>query len=351
MEIDEILKLALESGASDIHFARGLPPVFRINGKLVKTSLPALEWDEPRRLVFSIMTDSQKHLLGHEKELDFSHSITGGRFRVNAFHDSLGVVATFRVIPPEPPTMKSILMPEVGYRLARLRNGLVLVTGPTGSGKSTTLAAMVDLINSERSAHVITLEDPIEFVFGSKKSLVHQRAVHINTNSFTSGLKSVLREDPDVLLVGEMRDLETMLAVVTIAETGPLVLATLHTVNAAQSIGRIVEVFPSYQQQQIRYQLSVTLKGVISQQLIPRIDRQARIAAREIMIVTPGIANLIRQGQIHRIPEAIRAGADLGMISMDDCLLFYLKKGFISPEEAVARASNPREMEEKLKNV
>ncbi|MEW6200391.1 MAG: PilT/PilU family type 4a pilus ATPase, partial [bacterium] len=343
MEMEEILKLAIQSGASDIHFARGLPPILRINGKLVKTDLATLEWDEPRRLVFSIMTDEQKHRLGKEKEIDFSHSITGGRFRVNVFHDNFGVVSTFRVIPPEPPTMKSILMPEAGYRLAQLRSGLVLVTGPTGSGKSTTLAAMIDLINNERSAHLITVEDPIEFIFDNRKSLVHQRAVNISTTSFPSALKAVLREDPDVLMVGEMRDLETMAAAVTIAETGPLVLATLHTVNAAQSVGRIVEVFPSYQQQQIRYQLSVTLRGVISQQLIPRADRSARIAAREIMIVTPGIANLIRQGQIHRIPEAIKAGADLGMITMDDSLYFYCAKGLISKDEAIARATNPQE--------
>ena len=203
---------------------------------------------------------------------------------------------------------------------------------------------MVDLINREREAHIITIEDPIEFLFDSEKGLVHQRAVGPNTNSFSSALRAVLREDPDVLLVGEMRDMETMMAAVTIAETGPLVLATLHTVNAAQSIGRIVEVFPSYQQQQIRYQLSVTLKGVISQQLVPRADKPARIAAREILVVTPAISNLIRDGQIHRIPEAIRAGADLGMISMDDSLLFYFKKGIISKDDAISRASNPDAM-------
>lgn len=348
MEMEEILKLALQMGASDIHLARGLPPMFRISGSLARSNMEPLEWDAPRRLIFSILTDEQKHRLADEKEIDLSYSITGGRFRVNVFHENYGVVATLRVIPPEPPDMKTILMPEVGYRLARMRNGLVLVTGPTGSGKSTTLAAMVDLINNERNAHIITIEDPIEFIFESKKSLVHQRAVNIHTKSFGHALKAVLREDPDVLLVGEMRDLETMMAAVTIAETGPLVLATLHTVNAAQSIGRIVEVFPSYQQQQIRYQLSVTLKGVISQQLIPRVDRKSRIAAREIMVVTPGIANLIRQGQIHRMPEAIMAGADQGMISMDDCLHFYFTKGLIGKDEAIARSTNPEEMEKRI---
>lgn len=341
MDINEILTKAVEAGASDIHFARDLPPVFRINGQLVHTDLEKLEWDQTKRLVFQIMSDEQKHRLAEHKELDFSYSITGGRFRVNAFFDNNGVTATFRVIPAAPPDMKTILMPPAGYKLARLRSGLVLITGPTGGGKSTTLAAMIDLINSERNAHIITIEDPIEFIFESKKSLVHQRAVSLHTNSFSDALKAVLREDPDVLLVGEMRDLETMLAAVTIAETGPLVIATLHTVNAAQSIGRIVEVFPSYQQQQVRYQLSVTLRGVISQQLVPRRDRPSRIAAREIMLVTPPIARLIREGNIHRIHEAIKAGADIGMIAMDDSLLFYFKKGLISREDALARATDP----------
>jgi twitching motility protein PilT len=203
------------------------------------------------------------------------------------------------------------------------------------------MAAMINLINSERNAHIITIEDPIEFIFESKKSLVHQRAVNLHTNSFSDALKAVLREDPDVLMVGEMRDLETMMAAVTIAETGPLVLATLHTVNAAQSIGRIVEVFPSYQQQQIRYQLSVTLRGVVSQQLVPRCDRPSRIAAREIMVVTNAISRLIREGNIHRISEAIKAGADQGMITMDDSLLFYCQKGLITKEDALARATDP----------
>ena len=344
MEINQILQNALDQGASDIHFARDLPPVFRINGHLTHTDMPKLEWDLAKRLVFQIMTDEQKHRLADNKEIDFSYSISGGRFRVNAFYDNNGVTATFRVIPAAPPEMKNILMPPAGFKLARLRSGLVLITGPTGGGKSTTLAAMIELINSERTAHIITIEDPIEFIFESKKSLVHQRAVGPHTNSFSDALKAVLREDPDVLLVGEMRDLETMMAAVTIAETGPLVIATLHTVNAAQSIGRIVEVFPSYQQQQVRYQLSVTLRGVVSQQLVPRRDRPSRIAAREIMVVTPAIARLIREGNIHRISEAIRAGADLGMIAMDDSLLFYFRKGLISREDALARATDPDAM-------
>ncbi|MFA6448744.1 MAG: PilT/PilU family type 4a pilus ATPase [bacterium] len=345
MDINDILQQAIDLGASDIHFCRDMPPVFRITGKLVPQGEEKLEWDMAKRLLFSIMTDEQKHRLADEKELDFSYSITNGRFRVNAFYDNFGVSATMRVIPARPPDMKAVLMPPVAYHLARLKSGLLLVTGPTASGKSTTLAAMLDFINKDRPAHIITVEDPIEFIFDSGQGVVHQRAVGTNTNSFPAALRAVLREDPDVLLVGEMRDLETMMAAVTIAETGPLVLATLHTVNAAQSIGRIVEVFPSYQQQQVRYQLSVTLKGVISQQLIPRCDIPGkRIAAREIMIVTPAIANLIRDGQIHRISEAIKAGTDLGMISMDDSLLFYFKKGIISREDAVARATNPDAM-------
>jgi len=344
MDIKTILQKAIELGASDIHFAKGLPPVFRVNGKLAPMGEERLEWDAAKRLLFEIMTEEQRYRFAEEKELDFSYSVIGGRFRVNVFHDNYGVAATMRVIPDRPPDMKSILMPPVGFKLAGLRSGLVLVTGPTASGKSTTLAAMVDHINKERAAHIITIEDPIEFIFEHGKSVVHQRAVGANTKSFAAALRAVLREDPDVLLVGEMRDLETMMAAVTIAETGPLVLATLHTVNAAQSIGRIVEVFPSYQQQQVRYQLSVTLRGVISQQLIPRVDRRNRIAAREIMVVTPPIAKLIREGQIHRLTEAIKAGADLGMVTMDDSLQFYYKKGLIGREDAIQRASDPDAM-------
>ncbi len=343
--MNDILQKAVASGASDLHFSYNMPPLVRINGQIVPLpDTEALTWDLSKRLIFSIMTDEQKHRLANEKELDFAYSIVNGRFRINAFFDNYGLAATFRVIPTAPPDMKQIMMPPVGYNLARLRSGLVLVTGPTASGKSTSLAAMLDLINTERAAHIITVEDPIEFMFENKKSIVHQRAVGTHTNSFGNALRSVLREDPDVLLVGEMRDLETMMAAVTIAETGPLVLATLHTVNAAQSIGRIVEVFPSYQQQQVRYQLSVTLRGVISQQLIPRRDRPARIAAREIMVVTPAISKLIREGQIHRISEAIHAGADLGMISMDDSLLFFYKKGIISKDDAISRSTNPEAM-------
>jgi len=344
LDIKDILQKAIDAGASDIHFVRGMPPVFRINGKLTPMEGEKLEWDSAKRLLFGAMTDEQKHRFAEEKELDFSYSITGGRFRVNVFYDNYGVAATMRVIPNTPPDMKAVLMPPIAYKLADLRSGLVLVTGPTASGKSTTLAAMIDYINGRRAAHIIKIEDPIEFLFDNKKGVIHQRAVGIHTNSFSDALKAVLREDPDVLLVGEMRDLETMMAAVAIAETGPLVLATLHTVNAAQSVGRIVEVFPSYQQQMIRYQLSVTLKGVISQQLIPRRDRPARIAAREIMVMTPPIARLIRDGDLHRIEEAIQAGSEQGMVTMDDSLLFYCKKGIINKEDAISRSTNPDAM-------
>ncbi len=348
MEINEILSAAIKANASDIHFARGMPPVFRIGGQLVPADLPPMEWEETNRILFSMMNGDQKTRFAQEKQLDFSYAISEGRFRVNVFHDNFGYVATFRVIPPQPPEMKSILMPEIGYRLARLRRGLVLVTGPTGSGKTTTLAAMIELINNERNAHIITIEDPIEFVFENKKALIHQRAITLHTPSFPAALKACLRQDPDVILVGEMREVETIAATISIAETGPLVFATLHTINAAQTLGRIIEVFPSYQQQQIKYQLSVTLKGIISQQLIPRKDRPTRIAAREILEVTPPIENLIREGQFHRIPEAIKAGSSQGMILMDDSLKLYAQKGIISKEEAIARASNPEEMAQLL---
>lgn len=348
MNINDILEKAIAMGASDMHLARGAPPILRINKRLTYMDMPPLEFEETKNLIFSMMTNEQKTQLSNQKELDFSYSTLNGRFRVNAFFYYFGIVAAIRVIPKVPPNMQEVYLPDVAYKLARLPRGLVLVTGPTNSGKSTTLAAMLDLINKERSAHIITLEDPIEFVFKNDKSLVHQRAVHVNTNSFQDGLRSVLRQDPDVLLVGEMRDLETMQAVLTIAETGPLVFATLHTLDAAQTIERIVEVFPTYQQQQIRYQLSITLKGVISQQLMPRADKPGMIAAREIMVVTKGISKLIREGEIFKVYEAIEKGRDLGMIPMDEVLLHYVKKGFITPEDGIAKSSNPDELRARL---
>lgn len=348
MNINDILEKAIAMGASDMHLARGAPPILRINKRLTYMDMPALEFEETKNLIFSMMSNEQKTQLSAQKELDFSYSTLNGRFRVNAYFYYFGIVAAIRVIPKTPPTMQDVYLPDVAYKLARLPRGLVLVTGPTNSGKSTTLAAMIDLINKERSAHIITLEDPIEFIFKNDKSLVHQRAVSVNTNSFKDGLRSVLRQDPDVLLVGEMRDLDTIQAVLTIAETGPLVFATLHTLDAAQTIERIVEVFPSYQQQQIRYQLSITLKGVISQQLMPRQDKPGMIAAREIMVVTKGIAKLIRDGEIHKVYEAIEKGRDLGMIPMDEVLLHYCRKGFISQEDAIAKSSSPDELRARL---
>ena len=348
MNINDILEKAIAMGASDIHLARGAPPILRVNKRLTYMDMPPLEFEETKNLIFAMMNNEQRTQLSQDKEMDFSYSTLNGRFRVNAFFYYFGIVAAIRVIPKVPPNMQEIYMPEVAYKLARLPRGLVLVTGPTNRGKSTSLAAMIALINKERSAHIITLEDPIEFVFKNDKSLVHQRAVHVNTNSFSNGLRAVLRQDPDVLLVGEMRDLETIQSVLTIAETGPLVFATLHTLDAAQTIERIVEVFPSYQQQQIRYQLSITLKGVISQQLMPRQDKPGLIAAREIMLVTKGISKLIRDGEIHRVYEALEAGRDLGMIPMDEVLVHYVRKGFITKEDAVAKSTNPEEIQSRL---
>jgi len=343
MELNEILKKAVEKNCSDIHITINKPPMARIFGDIVPVdeTYPVLTPEESKRLIYSILTDQQIKKFEQDFELDCSIVIDVARFRVNVFVQKNGIEAVLRVIPTKIPSPESIDLPQAVIQLADLPRGLVLVTGPTGSGKSTTLACLIDIINTKRKCNIITIEDPIEFVYEHKNSIIRQREVGLHTHSFAQALKYSLREDPDVILVGEMRDLETIAAALTIAETGHLVFATLHTSDAAQTVDRIIDVFPPHQQQQVRIQLASTLKAVVSQVLIPRADKTGRVAAREIMIVIPSIANLIREGKTHQIYNAIDTSAKFGMISLDKALINLIKKNIISIDEALSKSSNP----------
>lgn len=342
MEMIDILTAAVQQGASDIHIVIGKPPMARIRGEIEELNFPKITSEESKRLIYSILYDEQKKKFEEEYELDCSMQIAKvARFRVNVLLQKYGVEAVLRVIPSQIPTPEEIgLTPEI-VKLADLPRGLVLVTGATGSGKSTTLACLIELINQKYKKHILTIEDPIEFVYENKKSIIRQREVGIHTKTFYTALKYALRQDPDVILVGEMRDLETISAALTVAETGHLVFATLHTQDAAQTVDRIIDVFPSHQQQQVRIQLSSTLKAVISQVLLPKKGTTGRIAIREIMIVTPAISNLIREGKTHQIYTAIETGGKFGMISLDRALIEAVRKGLITAEDAISKAQNP----------
>lgn len=343
--IDKVFSTAVEKGASDIHIVEGMPPVIRIDGDLQKIPHEAeLTAKDTLEICLSLCTPEQKEVFETERELDLGYEIEGvSRFRVNLHWEkgSAGLVA--RVISQKIPTMEDLNMPPITYDLVRLKQGLILVTGPTGMGKSTTLAAMIDLVNRERTAHVITLEDPIEFVYAPKKSIIKQRQLGTDMMSFAQGLKHVLRQDPNVIMVGEMRDLETIASTITLAETGHLVLATLHTLNAAQTIDRIIDVFPPYQQSQVRLQISLFLKGIISQQLLPGING-GRVAAREVLINTPAIANLIRENKVPQIKTAIQTSAEDGMFTMDQNIKKLYGDGIISEETAMAYMVNPGDL-------
>lgn len=340
--IKDLLVEAVGRKASDIHITAGVPPVYRINGQLVKTNSPVLSMYDTTAIMEEVVSAEQRERFLENGELDFSFAIPGvSRFRANVFRQRGAMGLALRVINEHIATLDELGHPEILKTLARLSKGLVLVTGPTGSGKSTTLAAMLDLINSERACHILTLEDPIEYLHKHKKSIVNQREIHSDTRSFADALRAALREDPDVILVGEMRDAETIGIAVTAAETGHLVFATLHTGDAAQTVDRIIDVFPPHQQQQIRVQLSLTLQGIISQQLIPRLDGTGRAAAMEILTATQALRNLIREGKSHQILSVIQTGARNGMQSMDIALKNLYSAGKISYEEALMRASNP----------
>ncbi|MGH2765344.1 MAG: type IV pilus twitching motility protein PilT, partial [Actinomycetota bacterium] len=327
--IPELLEIVVDRGASDLHLTTGSPPVVRLNGALHRLEeYPKLEPDQLQRMVYSILTQRQRERLEQDLELDVSYALPGkGRFRVNVYFQRDALGAAFRMIPFEIKTIEQLGLPRQTEDFARLPRGLVLVTGPTGSGKSTTLAALVDIVNSERDEHIMTVEDPIEFLHRHKRCIVNQREVGHDTHSFAEALKHVLRQDPDVILVGEMRDLETIQTALTAAETGHLVFATLHTQDAPQTIDRVIDVFPPFQQQQVRVQLAVTLQGVVTQQLLPSSDRMGRVAAAEIMVATPAIQNLIREAKVHQIYSSMQAGAKHGMHTMDQNLAELVRGG------------------------
>ena len=333
--IEILLEEVIKKKASDLHLQVGLPPMLRVDGALAPVaSADPLTEESISVLIFAILDEDQKQILLKDKEFDFSFAFGDlGRFRVNAFHERGNLAAALRLIPNELLSIEQLGLPPIVTKFADYPRGLVLVTGPTGSGKSTTLAAMVHKINSERSAHIITIEDPIEFTHKSKKSVIVQREVHYDTYSFSAALRSSLREDPDVVLIGEMRDLETIAAAITIDETGHLVFATLHTNSAAQSIDRMIDVFPPHQQPQIRAQLSNILMAICSQRLIPTIGG-GRVAAAEILVATPAVRNIIREGKSHQLEAVIQTGAEFGMQSMDKTLVNLVHGGSITYEEA-----------------
>ena len=341
MTIQEIMASAMKKNTSDIILTAGRPPMLRINGSLTPDGTVQLNENDLHELIYSIINDEQKKDFEEHSELDFAVEFPdSGRFRVNVFKQMGKIGAAFRPIMSRIPTLESLLLPPVTADFCNLSSGLVCVTGPTGSGKSTTLAAMIDYININRACHIITVEDPIEFVHAHKLSVVEQREVGKDTETYTAALKYVLRQCPDVILIGEMRDLETIAAAITIAETGHLVFATLHTQSAAKTVDRIIDVFPPYQQQQIKAQLASTLKGVISQVLLPKQDGSGRVAAREIMVVNSAISNLIREGKVYQIPTAIQTGGALGMVSMENSLQKLKDEGLISAEVFQSRTRN-----------
>lgn len=333
--IEILLEEVVKKKASDLHLQVGLPPMLRVDGALIPVAAAEVLSDEAvETLVFAILDEDQKQILLKDKEFDFSFAFGDlGRFRVNAFHERGNLAAALRLIPNEILTIEQLGLPPIVNKFADYPRGLVLVTGPTGSGKSTTLAAMIHKINMERNEHIITIEDPIEYTHRSKKSVIVQREVHYDTYSFSAALRSALREDPDVVLIGEMRDLETIASAITIAETGHLVFATLHTNSAAQSIDRMIDVFPPHQQPQIRSQLSNILAAICSQRLIPAIGG-GRIASAEILVATPAVRNIIREGKTHQLEAVIQTGAEFGMQSMDKTLAAMIHNGTISYEEA-----------------
>lgn len=351
MTLNDCLKMLVEKGGSDLHIASGSPPLMRLQSILAPLVQDKLNHTDTEEMVYSILTQEQRRRFEEEWELDFSFGISGvGRFRGNLHRQRGTVAATFRHLPDKIPTFQDIGLPQglIQSGLMKKRHGLVLVTGSTGSGKSTTLASIIDYINSEREGHIIILEDPIEFIHKNKKSLIKQREVGSDTKSFAKGLHYVFRQDPDVILVGEMRDLETISGAIMAAETGRLVLATLHTSDAASSVERIVDAFPAYQQAQARSQVSAVLEGAICQQLLPRIGGGGRVAAFEVMIATPSIRNLIRQAKTHQIYSDIETGARFGMQSMNQALFELCQKKLVAPAEALARSQDPKVMQSRL---
>jgi twitching motility protein PilT len=347
MDLDfaEVLLQVMERNASDLHLTAGSPPMIRQHGKLHALDYPRLTPQTTREVVYSILTNDQRQKLETDWQIDLAYSIPGkARFRVNAYFQRASLSAALRLIPQDMPRLGELGLPPVLEEFTKKPRGFVLVTGPTGSGKSTTLAAMLDLINEVRHEHILTIEDPIEFLHRHKRCIINQRELGADAQSFGLGLKAALRQDPDVILVGEMRDLETISTALTAAETGHLVFATLHTQDTAQTVDRIVDVFPPEQQQQVRVQLSVSLQGIVTQQLLPRADGQGRIAGCEILVPTPAVRNLIREGKTHQIYSALQTGGQFGMQTMDAALAQLVREHKITRELAESRSSAPEEL-------
>jgi len=344
--VSELLEIVLERGASDLHITAGAPPTIRLHGDLIRlVDYPILSPRTLQGMIYAILPQKMRERLEGELELDMSYALPGkARFRVNVYYQRDSIGAAFRLIPYEIKTVESLGLPSVVADLARYPRGFVVVTGPTGSGKSTSLAGMVDIVNRERSAHIMTVEDPIEFLHKHQQCIVNQREVGADTHSFSQALKHVLRQDPDVILVGEMRDLETISTAITAAETGHLVFATLHTQDAPQTIDRIIDVFPPHQQQQVRVQLATTLQGVVTQQLLQTADGRSRAVACEVLICTPAVRNLIREGKVHQIYSIMQAGGRFGMQTMDQALATLVKEGKISQQLAYERSHDAEEL-------
>ena len=347
--VEQLLMTAKEQGASDVHITVGVPPKMRVNGELLDLDYPRLMPDDCEKIVLSIMNERQLAMFKENGELDFSFSIPQvGRYRVNVFRQRGSVACAMRIVGTEVPKPEQLGVPQSVIDLYDKKRGLVLVTGPTGSGKSTTLASLIDRINDERNAHVITLEDPIEYLHSHRKSMINQREIGIDTQSYAKALRSALREDPDVILVGEMRDLETISTAITAAETGHLVFSTLHTNSSSDAIDRMIDVFPPHQQQQIRVQLSTVLEAVISQQLVPLERKKGRVAAFEVMHGTVAIKNLIREGKTHQITGIIQTSKKNGMVTMDDALLELYDKGYISAQNAISFSQDTSYVEKRV---
>lgn len=349
MNIDELLVLMIEKKASDLHLTPGLPPMLRIDGEIVPTHYEKLNTDDCQKLIYSLLTDAQKEKFETNNELDLAFGIKGiGRIRMNVFRQRNAVSAALRSIPPKLFSFEELGLPPIVYEIMKLPKGLVLVTGPTGSGKTTTLASMIDYLNEYRHGHIITIEDPIEYTHNHKKCVIEQREVGSDTNSFATALKYVLRQDPDIILVGEMRDLETIQAALNIAETGHLVFATLHTPDAPQSVNRIIDVFPPHQQNQVRVQLSFVLQAIFSQMLLPRIGGQGRVLASEVLVITTAIRNLIREQKIEQLYTLMQTGAKYGMQTMNQSLIDLYSRGLIPYEEAISSSLDPDDLKRLL---
>ena len=347
--INQLLTDATAAGASDMHLTVGVPPKVRVRGILQSLDYPPLMPDDLHELGYSILPENLTLKYEENGEVDFSYSIKGvGRYRVNLYHQRGSLAATFRLVAEDIPDANSLGVPFSVQELVKKKRGLVLVTGPTGSGKSTTLASMIDIINTNYSYNIITLEDPVEYLHRHKKSIVNQREVGLDTKSYTGALRAALREDPDVILIGEMRDLDTIQTAITAAETGHLVFSTLHTIGAPATIDRIIDVFPPYQQSQIRSQLALVLEGVISQQLIPTIGGKGRVAAFEVMLATPAIRNLIREAKTHQLPSIMQTNKRGGMQTMDDALYDLYMKRLIDRDRCLSYAQDPQALSNKL---